>query len=82
MASFINRLELIVDREGIKKGKLIANHSLPYSCITSLPEDELQHRAEVGEALRFRHKLTDPDSSADSGRLRHHRPLQGTTAFR
>ena len=59
MVGFVNPFEFIFDRERIERGEFVVRHSLPYSDIASLPQDELQRLMDEGGALEFGHTLTD-----------------------
>ena len=60
MAGFINPIEFIFDRERIeKKGEFVVRHTLPYSDIESMSEQELRRWVDKGDAFEFGHTLTD-----------------------
>lgn len=59
LAGFLNPVLFIFDFELAEKGILQVRHSLPYSDITSLTEEERARRMETGEPLEFSHTLTD-----------------------
>lgn len=60
MAGFINPVEFIFDRARIEReGEFVVRHTLPYSDIESLPEEELRRWLDEGEAFEFGHTLTD-----------------------
>ena len=59
LAGFINPGMFIFDEKQADQGELKVRHSLPYSDLTSLPEEERHARMENGEPLIFSHSLED-----------------------
>ncbi len=60
LAGFGNPIEYIFDLEALEKGELVVRHSIPYSDLTSLPEEELKRLVvDPGEPICFGHSLED-----------------------
>lgn len=59
LAGFVNPLWYCFDHEARKRGALLLRHSVPYSDLTSIDEDERQAFIEAEEALEFGHSLQD-----------------------
>jgi SAM-dependent methyltransferase len=59
LAGFVNPLQFIFDWERSEKGELVVRHSIPYSDLTSLTEDERQRWTASGQPLEFGHSLED-----------------------
>lgn len=59
MAGFTNPLLFIFDDEASERGELIARHSIPYSDLTSLTDEERRRYTDKNEPLAFGHSLAD-----------------------
>jgi SAM-dependent methyltransferase len=59
LAGFLNPVLYIFDAEMAESGTLQVRHTLPYSDINSLSEEERERRIRNGDALEFGHTLTD-----------------------
>lgn len=60
LAGFGNPIEYIFDLEGLENGRLDVRHSIPYSDLTSLTEEELKKLVlDQGEPICFGHTLED-----------------------
>jgi SAM-dependent methyltransferase len=59
LAGFTNPVRYIFDGDLYEKGELRVRHSLPYSDLTSLTEEQRQRRLEKNEPLEFGHTLED-----------------------
>jgi SAM-dependent methyltransferase len=59
LAGFMNPAAFIFDDEGYQKGEFIVRHSLPYSDVTSLTDEERKRYTEKQEPLVFGHTLED-----------------------
>jgi len=59
LAGFVNPALFIFDLDLAERGVLEVKHKLPYSDLTSLPEEERQRRIDEEEPLEFGHTLED-----------------------
>jgi SAM-dependent methyltransferase len=59
LSGFVNPLQYIFDWERSEKGELVVRHSVPYSDLTSLSEEERQRWMDSGQPLEFGHTLED-----------------------
>jgi len=60
LSGFANPIESIFDLEDMREGKLTIRHSIPYSDLTSLSEQELKRVIlDKGESIAFGHTLHD-----------------------
>jgi SAM-dependent methyltransferase len=59
LAGFVNPLQYIFDWERSEKGELVVRHSVPYSDLTSLTDEERQRWIDAGQPLEFGHTLDD-----------------------
>ncbi|MBI9011859.1 MAG: class I SAM-dependent methyltransferase [Clostridiales bacterium] len=60
LAGFGNPIEYIFDLEALEKGELVVRHSIPYSDLTSLSEEELKRLiVDSGEPICFGHSLEE-----------------------
>jgi SAM-dependent methyltransferase len=82
LAGFLNPVIYLFDDRLIEREELLVRHALPYSDVSSLPEEERRQLIEKGEPLEFGHTLTDQiGGQVDAGFLingfyeDHHRTL-------
>ena len=59
LAGFVNPLLYLFDQKKAAEGILEVRHTLPYSDLCSISEEERQAYIRAGEALEFGHTLTD-----------------------
>lgn len=59
LSGFCNPISFIFDYESWKKGELIVRHSVPYSDLTSLTDEEQRQLKDEGEPFCFGHTLDD-----------------------
>ena len=59
LAGFVNPLQYIFDWERSEKGELVVRHTVPYSDLTSLRDEERQRWIDAGEPIEFGHTLED-----------------------
>lgn len=59
LAGFLNPVIYLFDHRLIERKELLVRHALPYSDMSSLPEEERRQLIERGEPLEFGHTLTD-----------------------
>ncbi len=59
ISGFANPLEYIFDINALDEGKFVVRHSIPYSDLTSVPEEELKEFLAQGEGVCFGHTLED-----------------------
>ena len=59
LSGFANPVTYLFDAEEMNRGALVVRHSLPYSDLTSLSQDELTEDMKKGEPLEFGHSLDD-----------------------
>jgi len=59
LAGFVNPLQYIFDWARSEKGELVVRHTVPYSDLSSLAEEERRHWIAAGEPLEFGHTLED-----------------------
>ena len=59
LAGFTKPVFYMFDYEEMEKGNLIVKHSIPYSDLTSIPEEHRQKYIDGDEPLCFGHSLTD-----------------------
>ncbi|WP_105615816.1 class I SAM-dependent methyltransferase [Vallitalea okinawensis] len=60
ISGFANPISYIFDLKNMNEGKLVVRHKVPYSDLTSLPEEELKELIiDQGEAVCFGHTLDD-----------------------
>jgi SAM-dependent methyltransferase len=60
LAGFVNPDLFVFDAEAREeRGELVVRHSLPYSDVASLGEEELQRRIERGEPVEYSHSLDE-----------------------
>lgn len=59
LAGFVNPLLYLFDQKKAAEGILEVRHTLPYSDLFSISEEERQAYIRAGEALEFGHTLTD-----------------------
>jgi ubiquinone/menaquinone biosynthesis C-methylase UbiE len=59
LVGFLNPVVYLFDDRLVERQELLVRHALPYSDISSLPEDECRQLIEKGEPLEFGHTLTD-----------------------
>lgn len=59
ISGFANPLEYIFDINALDEGKFVVRHSIPYSDLTSITEEELKEFLAQGEGVCFGHTLED-----------------------
>ena len=59
LAGFCNPLLYLFDEAANRRGELVVRHTLPYSDLTSITEQELQEYIDDDEPLSFGHTLDD-----------------------
>ncbi len=59
ISGFANPLEYIFDINALDEGKFVVRHSIPYSDLISVSEDELKEYLAQGEGVCFGHTLED-----------------------
>jgi SAM-dependent methyltransferase len=59
LTGFCNPMMFLFDEEEADRGVLRVRHTLPYSALTSLTEEERRRRIEAGRPLEFSHSLED-----------------------
>ena len=59
ISGFANPLEYIFDINALDEGKFVVKHSIPYSDLTSISEEELKEFLAQGEGVCFGHTLED-----------------------
>jgi SAM-dependent methyltransferase len=59
LAGFTNPVAYLFDYEKMEGGELVVRHTIPYSDLTSLTDDERRRYTEANEPLCFGHTLAD-----------------------
>ncbi len=59
LAGFVHPFDYIFDEDASDRGELVVRHSLPYSDLTSLSEEEREELVRRGEPFVFSHSLED-----------------------